>query len=60
MTNKKFPFEKAQDIDFMDPIVQENWFDAYDLIRKSSVFYASDWNVCAHSICRYRACLKKS
>ena len=36
MTNKKFPFEKAKEIDFMDPIVQENWFDAYDLIREES------------------------
>ena len=39
MTNKKFPFAKAQEIDFMDPIVQENWFDAYDLIREESPAY---------------------
>ena len=39
MTNKKFPFEKAEEIDFMDPVVQENWFDAYDLIREESPAY---------------------
>ncbi len=33
------PFHKAEDIDFMDPVVQENWFDAYDIIREESPAY---------------------
>ncbi|MBL6691725.1 MAG: cytochrome P450 [Pseudomonadales bacterium] len=36
---RQCPFEKAQDIDFMDPVVQENWFDAYDVIRETSPAY---------------------
>lgn len=33
------PFSKASEIDFMDPAVQENWFEAYDLIREASPAY---------------------
>ncbi len=33
------PFSSAAEIDFMDPVVQENWFDAYDLIRSESPAY---------------------
>jgi cytochrome P450 len=33
------PFDRVEDIDFMDPVVQENWFDAYDLIREESPAY---------------------
>ena len=33
------PFKTAADIDFMDPVVQENWFDAYDVIREESPAY---------------------
>ncbi len=33
------PFEHVDEIDFMDPVVQENWFDAYDLIREESPAY---------------------
>ena len=39
MENKKFPFKEAKEIDFMDPTVQENWFEAYDLIREESPAY---------------------
>ena len=33
------PFKTAAEIDFMDPVVQENWFDAYDVIREESPAY---------------------
>jgi cytochrome P450 len=33
------PFKTAEEIDFMDPLVQENWFDAYDIIRQESPAY---------------------
>ena len=33
------PYQTAAEIDFMDPLVQENWFDAYDIIREESPAY---------------------
>jgi cytochrome P450 len=33
------PFKSASEISFMDPVVQENWFDAYDVIREESPVY---------------------
>ena len=33
------PYKHASEIDFMDPIVQQNWFEAYDLIREESPAY---------------------
>ena len=33
------PFKSAAEIDFMDPVVQENWFDAYDVLREESPVY---------------------
>lgn len=33
------PYKTAAEIDFMDPLVQENWFDAYDVIRAESPVY---------------------
>jgi cytochrome P450 len=33
------PYTKASEIDFMDPLVQENWFDAYNIIREESPAY---------------------
>ncbi len=33
------PYQKAAEIDFMDPVVQEHWFDAYDVLRKESPVY---------------------
>ena len=33
------PYSKASEIDFMDPVVQENWFEAYDIIREESPAY---------------------
>lgn len=33
------PFLKAADIDFMDPVVQENWFAAYDILRAEAPIY---------------------
>ncbi len=33
------PYQQAAEIDLMDPIVQENWFDAYDILRKESPIY---------------------
>ena len=35
----KCPFSSAADVDFMDPVVQRNWFDAYDVIREESPVY---------------------
>jgi|AP95_1055475.scaffolds.fasta_scaffold00928_7 cytochrome P450 len=39
MSTQECPFNHASEIDFMDPVVQENWFDAYDLIREESPAY---------------------
>ncbi len=39
MSEARCPFDRAADIDFMDPVVQENWFDAYDVIREESPAY---------------------
>ncbi|MDG1231862.1 MAG: hypothetical protein P8P91_06295, partial [Pseudomonadales bacterium] len=33
------PYEHASQVDFMDPVVQQNWFEAYDLIREESPAY---------------------
>lgn len=33
------PFKQAADIDFMDPVVQENWFEAYDVLRNEAPIY---------------------
>jgi hypothetical protein len=33
------PYKQASEVDFMDPIVQQNWFEAYDLIREESPAY---------------------
>lgn len=33
------PFKHAAEIDLMDPVVQENWFDAYDILREESRIY---------------------
>ncbi|MEZ5598239.1 MAG: hypothetical protein R3E84_18005 [Pseudomonadales bacterium] len=33
------PFKHAADVDFMDPVVQENWFDAYDVLRAEAPIY---------------------
>lgn len=33
------PFSKADEIDFMDPVVQENWFEAYDILRAEEPIY---------------------
>ena len=33
------PFKSAAEISFMDPVVQENWFPAYDVIREESPVY---------------------
>ena len=38
-TAESCPFNHASEIDFMDPVVQENWFDAYDIIRRESPAY---------------------
>ena len=39
MSETTCPFQHAEEIDFMDPVVQENWFDAYDIIREESPAY---------------------
>ena len=39
MTDTTCPFSNASEIDFMDPLVQENWFEAYDVIREESPAY---------------------
>jgi cytochrome P450 len=39
MSTAECPFNHVSEIDFMDPVVQENWFDAYDLIREESPAY---------------------
>ncbi len=33
------PFAKPQDINFMDPVVQENWFDAYRVLHRDAPVY---------------------
>ena len=33
------PYSKAAEIDLMDPMVQENWFEAYDILRAESPVY---------------------
>lgn len=33
------PFKRAAEIDFMDPVVQENWFTAYDILRDEAPIY---------------------
>lgn len=33
------PFSTAAEIDFMDPVVQENWFEAYDILREEEPIY---------------------
>lgn len=38
-TTSDCPFKSADEIDFMDPVVQEHWFDAYDIIREESPAY---------------------
>jgi hypothetical protein len=46
------PYKHASEIDFMDPIVQENWFEAYNLIREESpaYFHGADRYVCADPV----------
>lgn len=39
MSNESCPFSHPSEIDFMDPVVQEDWFSAYDLIREASPAY---------------------
>ncbi|MBA57998.1 MAG: cytochrome P450 [Gammaproteobacteria bacterium] len=39
MAKRDFPYDRPEQIDFMDPVVQENWFEAYDLIREESPAY---------------------
>lgn len=36
---KGCPYSKAAEIDLMDPVVQENWFEAYDVLREESPVY---------------------
>ncbi len=46
------PYTNAKDIDFMDPLVQENWFEAYDVLREESpVYYMPQLG--AHVLTRY-------
>jgi len=46
------PYSKASEIDFMDPLVQENWFEAYDIIRdESPVYYMPQLGM--HVLTRY-------
>ena len=33
------PYHSAAEIDFMDPVVQEHWFEAYDVLREESPVY---------------------
>ncbi len=33
------PFARAADIDFMNPAVQERWFEAYDVLRAEAPIY---------------------
>lgn len=33
------PYRTAAEIDLMDPVVQENWFEAYDVLRTESPVY---------------------
>ncbi len=36
---KGCPYRTAAEIDLMDPVVQENWFEAYDVLRAESPVY---------------------
>ncbi len=36
---KRCPYRTAAEIDLMDPLVQENWFEAYDILRAESPVY---------------------
>ncbi len=47
------PYETAAEIDFMDPLVQENWFDAYDVIREESPAYFMP-QINMHVLTRYQ------
>ena len=38
-TRKGCPYSAVEEIDLMDPVVQENWFEAYDIIREESPAY---------------------
>lgn len=33
------PYQRAAEIDFMDPVVQEHWFEAYDVLRAEAPIY---------------------
>ena len=33
------PYKESHEIDFMDPLVQENWFEAYDVLRDQAPIY---------------------
>ena len=35
----KCPFRKPEDINFMDPLVQENWFEAYEVLHAQAPVY---------------------
>ena len=37
--SQECPFSAAAEIDLMDPVVQENWFQAYDILREESPVY---------------------
>ena len=39
MNTEGCPYSAASEIDLMDPVVQENWFEAYDIIREESPAY---------------------
>ena len=39
MNTKGCPYSAVEEIDLMDPVVQENWFEAYDIIREESPAY---------------------
>ena len=36
------PFKSAAEINFMDPVVQENWFPAYDVLRETATVLKLD------------------
>ena len=44
--------KSAADINFMDPVIQENWFSAYDILHKEStgLLHARNRHVCAYQI----------
>lgn len=33
------PFSRPEDINFMDPLVQENWYDAYEVLHRDAPVY---------------------